>query len=383
LLHDAGGNRKYTVEALPRIIEELQKDGYTFTTVADLLGKKKEDLMPPVPEGSGYNLLQFNSIVAELGYYIGQLFYALFVIFLILGSIRLVMMLLLSVLQRRKERAKALLPFVGTPLVSIIVPAYNEEVNAVSSIENLLKCDYPNFNIVFVDDGSKDQTFEKVSNAFANHPKVQVFSKPNGGKASALNYGIAQTAANYVVCIDADTKLFPDAVSKLMVHFRDEQVGAVAGNVKVGNEVNILTRWQSIEYISSQNVDRKAFAYMNAITVVPGAIGAFRKEAIEKAGGFSTDTLAEDCDLTIRILRCGYLIDNENKAIAMTEAPETLSQFMKQRFRWTFGVMQTFWKTGMPCLMCTSRHWVGWHCPISCCSNILFRFLHPWRTYSC
>lgn len=344
LLHDAGGDRSATVKALPRIIEYLQKDGYTFTTVADLLGKKRDDLMPHVPPGSGYRILQINSFIAEFGYYIGRVLFALFILFLILGSIRLIMMLALSILQRRKEKARMLTSFTETPLVSIIVPAYNEEVNAVSSLENLLKCDYPNFNIVFVDDGSKDSTYEKVSAVFANHPKVQVHTKPNGGKASALNHGISLTDAEYVICIDADTKLLSDAVTKLMKHFNSENVGAVAGNVKVGNEVNILTRWQSIEYISSQNVDRKAFAYLNAITVVPGAIGAFRKEAVEAAGGFSTDTLAEDCDLTIRILRCGYRIDNENSAIAMTEAPETLKQFMKQRFRWTFGVMQTFWK---------------------------------------
>ena len=122
------------------------------------------------------------------------------------------------------------------------------------------------------------------------------------------------------------------------------EVGAVAGNVKVGNKVNLLTKWQAIEYVSSQNFDRKAFAYLNAITVVPGAIGAFRKKAIEDAGGFTTDTLAEDCDLTIRILRCSYVIENESLAIALTEAPETLNMFFKQRFRWSFGVMQTFWK---------------------------------------
>jgi len=128
------------------------------------------------------------------------------------------------------------------------------------------------------------------------------------------------------------------------MHFNDSTIGAVAGNVKVGNEVNLITRWQSIEYITSQNIDRKAFGYFNAITVVPGAIGAFSKLAIEEAGGFTSDTLAEDCDLTIRILRCGYSIANENNAIALTEAPETLKQFMSQRFRWTFGVLQTFWK---------------------------------------
>ncbi len=175
-----------------------------------------------------------------------------------------------------------------------------------------------------------------------------MLTKANGGKASALNFGIQHSNAEFVICIDADTKLLPDAVSKLMMHFGpinyEKPIGAVAGNVKVGNKVNLLTRWQSIEYVSSQNFDRKAFAYVNAITVVPGAIGAFRKKAIEEAGGFTTDTLAEDCDLTIRILRCNYSIANEPRAIAMTEAPETLKMFFKQRFRWSFGVMQTFWK---------------------------------------
>ncbi len=147
--------------------------------------------------------------------------------------------------------------------MSIIVPAYNEEVNAVSSIENLLKTDYPNFEIIFVDDGSKDGTFNKVKKAFAANSRVRVLTKANGGKASALNFGIQQSGAEFVVCIDADTKLLSDAVSRLMMHFGDvkyhsgQKVGAVAGNVKVGNTVNLLTRWQSIEYISSQNFDRK------------------------------------------------------------------------------------------------------------------------------
>ena len=267
-------------------------------------------------------------------------------------------------------------PLTGSPLVSIIVPAYNEEVNAVGSLHNLLRCDYPNFNLIFVDDGSGDHTFDQVNEAFKNHPLVKVFSKPNGGKASALNFGISHTDAEYVVCIDADTKLLPNAVSLMMRHFADEDAGAVAGNVKVGNEVNILTHWQSIEYISSQNIDRNAFAYFNGITVVPGAIGAFRKQAIEDAGGFTTDTLAEDCDLTIRILRCGYNIKNENKAIAYTEAPETLKQFMKQRFRWTFGVMQTFWKN-RDALFNFKTGRVGW---IVLPDMLLFKYIVPFLT---
>lgn len=352
LLHDAGGDRSATVEATGKIIRYFRSLGYQFVTVADLINKKPEDVMPVVPAGSGYYLLQFNAFLFEAGYWLGQSFYTLFLTFLILSSLRLLILGVWAILQKRKEKKEAKLFATASvdkyPLVSIIVPAYNEEVNAVSSLNNLLRCDYPNFNIIFVDDGSKDNTFENVNAAFANHPAVKVLSKVNGGKASALNYGISQTSAEYVVCIDADTKLATDAVSKMMEAFllspEKEKIGAVAGVVKTGNEINMLTRWQSIEYTTSQNFDRKAFAYVNAITVIPGAIGAFRTAAIFDAGGFTTDTLAEDCDITIRILRCGYTVVNQPKAYAYTEVPESLKQFNKQRFRWTFGVMQTFWK---------------------------------------
>jgi len=166
-----------------------------------------------------------------------------------------------------------------------------------------------------------------------------------------LNFGIGQTNNDYVICIDADTQLKSDAVTQLMKKFIGGQtnIGAVAGNVKVGNENNMITKWQSIEYTTAQNFDRRAFDLVNGITVVPGAIGAFRKEAIEKAGGFTTDTLAEDCDLTIRILRHGYRVVNCPEAIAITEAPETFPQFMKQRFRWSYGIMQSFWKNRDAC----------------------------------
>jgi len=344
LLHDAGGDRSATVDALPKIIEYFHKEGYQFTTVADLMGKTRDDVMPPVPNYKENYLLRFNYLLAEAGYYLGKFFNATFILFLVLGSIRLLTVLILAIRARKKEKAKELIPLKNSPLVSIIVPAFNEEVNAVSSLNNLLKCTYPNFNIIFIDDGSSDQTLEVVKNAFENHPQVTILHKPNGGKASALNYGIGHTDAPILVCIDADTKLKPDAVERMAMHFIKEEVGAVAGNVKVGNEINLITRWQSIEYTTSQNMDRKAFSLLNAITVVPGAIGAFRKSAVLEAGGFTSDTLAEDCDLTIRILREGYIISNENGAIAMTEAPESIKQFLKQRFRWTFGVLQTFWK---------------------------------------
>ncbi|MEO7312068.1 MAG: polysaccharide deacetylase family protein [Chitinophagaceae bacterium] len=357
LLHDAGGDdRSATVEALPRIIEYFQQRGYTFTNISNILHKTKDEVMPPVATGSGYYLLQMNLLLAEIGYWCGHFLFSMFIVFIFLGMARLVFMLVLVIRERKRSKnvQYAIYGDAATPLVSVIVPAYNEELNAVSSLQNLLLQNYPNFNVVFIDDGSKDTTYEKVMAAFEANPRVQVFTKPNGGKASALNYGIMQTDAPYVVCIDADTKLYPDAVSQLMKHFtssspspqaeRSKPVGAVAGNVKVGNEVNMLTRWQAIEYISSQNFDRQAFANINAITVVPGAIGGFLKKALDDAGGFTTDTLAEDCDVTIRILKAGYLVENENKAVAMTEAPESLPQFLKQRTRWSFGVMQTFWK---------------------------------------
>jgi len=397
LLHDAGGDgREATVEALPRIIEYFQKRGFHFTTVSDILGKTRDEMMPPVPKGSGYYLLQINYYFAELGYWSGHILFSTFIVFMVLSVSRVLFIAFIATKEFFREKKYALAAWwtpdgAGAPLVSIIVPAYNEEVNAVSSVESLLRGDYPHFEIIFVDDGSLDATYAKVSETFAGHPQVKVYTKPNGGKASALNYGIGRSEAEFVICIDADTKLVPNAISRLVMHFGDNKgfrtkkgggtgqtacggiVGAVAGNVKVGNQVNLMTRWQAIEYISSQNFDRKAFAYLNAITVVPGAIGAFRKQAIEEAGGFTTDTLAEDCDLTIRILRCGYTIENDNTAIAWTEAPETLKQFFKQRFRWSYGVMQTFWKN-RDALLNWKYRWLGY----AALPNILiFQYIIP------
>lgn len=266
-------------------------------------------------------------------------------------------MAVMALMQKRRNnryQQAYSLPLAECPAVSIIVPAYNEEVNAVKTIENLLQQDYPHFDIIFVDDGSKDATHQKVQDAFYRYNRVKVLTKPNGGKASALNFGISQTRNEYVICIDADTQLKTDAVTQLMKRMmapvnNNSETGAVAGNVKVGNENTILTKWQSIEYTTAQNFDRRAFDLINGITVVPGALGAFKKEAIEKAGGFTADTFAEDCDLTIRILRSGYQVINCTEAIAVTEVPETLKQFMKQRFRWSYGIMQAFWKNRDAC----------------------------------
>jgi len=348
LLHDAGGNREATVEALPRIIHYFKSRGIQFASVSEILNLPKDVIMPPVHG----DIVKFSGWASAIFYWSEKLLVGAFWVAIILGLGRILFMGILAALQfyQSKKEKKLLAAFKEVKdKVSIIVPAYNEEVNAVKTIENLLQLNYENLDIIFVDDGSTDHTYEKISNKFLNESKVKVLTKDNGGKATALNFGIANCDSDYVICIDADTQLMPDAVGKLMKYFSQPDVGAIAGNVKVGNERTILTTWQSIEYTTAQNFDRRAFDLINCITVVPGAIGAFKREAIVKAGGFTSDTLAEDCDLTVRILRNGYVIRNCDEAIAITEAPETLNQFMKQRFRWNYGIMQSFWKNKDAC----------------------------------
>lgn len=356
LLHDSGGNsRQATVDALPKIIEYFRKRGCKFTTVADLMGKSKNDLMPKI-QLSWENRMNF--IFAESSYWLNKIIFLLFIIGIILSISRMIIIMIIAYIRKLSENEEESIVDDGLvsekPFVSVIVPAYNEEVNCLRTINSLLNQDYPNLEIVFVDDGSKDSTYNKVFEAFKDNPNVKVFTKVNGGKATALNFGIEKASYEFLVCIDADTQLKTDAVSFLMDKFYirdaekhkvlDPKIGAIAGNVKVGNEVNMISRWQSIEYITSQNFDRRAFDYLECITVVPGAIGAFRKEAVLIAGGFTSDTLAEDCDLTMRLHGKGYLIRNCTSAISYTEVPETMEQFLKQRFRWSFGVIQSFWK---------------------------------------
>ncbi len=348
LLHDAGGDtREETVKALPGIIHFFKSHGYQFTTIADVLHKSKADLMPPIRDDANSGIMGTFYDIFIQGIFYGNwflLYLFLSAIFLAVGRVLLIAVLAIrQFFEDKKEIAERK---AGAKLypVSIIVPAYNEEVTAIKTIQSLLLLDYFEFEIIFIDDGSKDKTYELVKASYGNHPMVNVLTKPNGGKASALNFGIAHSKYEFAVCIDADTQLKNDAIQHLMAYFTDDEIGAVAGTVKVGNETNIITIWQSIEYITAQNMDRRAFDLINSITVVPGAIGAFRKAAIFKAGAFTSDTLAEDCDLTMRILKQGYIIKNCAEAIAYTEAPETLGALLKQRFRWSFGVIQSFWK---------------------------------------
>jgi cellulose synthase/poly-beta-1,6-N-acetylglucosamine synthase-like glycosyltransferase len=230
------------------------------------------------------------------------------------------------------------------PDVTVLIPAHNEENVIVQTVSSVLDANTKNLQIIVVNDGSTDRTGELLDENFGADSRVHIIHQVNRGKSAALSLAMSQAQTKIVVTIDADTEIEPDAISKLLRHFSDPRVGAVAGNVKVGNRTRWLTRWQALEYITSQNMEKRAFDLLNCITVVPGALGAWRTEAIEAAGGITSDTVAEDADLTIAIRRLGWRISYDEEAIAWTEAPETPGALIRQRFRWTFGTLQSFWK---------------------------------------
>jgi peptidoglycan-N-acetylglucosamine deacetylase len=343
LLHDGGGDRHMTVEALKQFVPKLQAAGFKFVTVSQLLNDTRDQVMPPL-KGEDLILLPFERVFFYLWYVIATFLTLAFLTAIGLGIARIFFITPLAIVANRKAKSVPMLPLLEEPFVSVIVAAYNEEEVIVRTIESVLGSSYKQIEVIVVDDGSKDTTLHVVQKAFAGNSMVTVLSQENGGKAAALNFGMDHCRGDVYVYLDADTILASDAIQKLVRHFADEKVGAVAGNVKVGNRINTLTRLQSVEYIASQNLDRRAYAYINTVTVVPGAIGAWRKTAVQSAGGYTSDTLAEDMDLTWRVRLAGWKIDNESEAIAYTEAPATLSSFFKQRFRWTFGTLQCLFK---------------------------------------
>jgi cellulose synthase/poly-beta-1,6-N-acetylglucosamine synthase-like glycosyltransferase len=208
----------------------------------------------------------------------------------------------------------------------------------------VLESDYPGLELIIADDGSKDRTSALVAERYAHDPRVTLMTLVNGGKASALNRALQRASGEIVIALDADTQFLPDTISKLVRWFSDERIGAVAGNARVGNRINLVTRWQAIEYVTAQNVERRALDALGAITVVPGAVGAWRRSALDAVGGYPEDTLAEDQDLTIAIQRRGWRVAYDVEAIALTEAPETFRALSKQRYRWSFGTLQCLWK---------------------------------------
>jgi cellulose synthase/poly-beta-1,6-N-acetylglucosamine synthase-like glycosyltransferase/peptidoglycan/xylan/chitin deacetylase (PgdA/CDA1 family)/spore germination protein YaaH len=345
LLHDSGGDRSATVAALPMLIDQLRAKGYQFTTVADLAGMTEAEAMPAVPQDQTF----YASTDAYVFYaisIIGWIMKWLFLIGIILGLGRMVFIGALAFAQYARSRRREAERFGEgyEPLVSVVVPAYNEERVIVKTINSLLASDYNNFEIIVVDDGSTDNTFKLVQETFANEKRIATFTKENGGKAEALNYGWRVAKGDVIIALDADTLFQKQTISALAHRFADTTIGAVAGNAKVGNRINVVTKWQALEYVTSQNFDRRAFASLNCITVVPGSVGAWRRSVLEGAGGFSSDTLAEDQDLTIQIRKLGCHIGYEENAVGLTEAPDSLRNLAKQRFRWSYGTLQCMWK---------------------------------------
>jgi cellulose synthase/poly-beta-1,6-N-acetylglucosamine synthase-like glycosyltransferase/peptidoglycan/xylan/chitin deacetylase (PgdA/CDA1 family) len=345
LLHSAGGDRSETVKALPRIIDGIRQRGYEIVPVSALLGKTRADVMPPISANE-----QWASWIDGLNFSLFGLIssFIIFVFFVgdVLMSARLILVGALAVFDRFRRRNDVVDPSYR-PSVAVLIPAYNEEKVIERTVQSVLESDYPNLRVIVIDDGSKDQTAAVTRNAFRREiadGRVVLLTKPNSGKAAALNYALEHVTEELFVGIDADTIIAPDAISKLVPHFRDSRVAAMAGNAKVGNRVNLWTRWQALEYITSQNFERRALNTLNAVSVVPGAIGAWRTADVRAAGGYHHDTVAEDADLTMALLQAGYHVNYEDRALAYTEAPTTPNGLMRQRFRWSFGIMQAVWK---------------------------------------
>ncbi len=345
LLHDGGGNRSQTVKALGMMIDGLRARGYEIVPVSDLLGKTRAEIMPPIStnerwaawvDGLSFGMFGLISSFIIFVFFVGD----------VLMSGRLVLVGTLAIFDRFHRRKSNFDP-TYRPAVAVLIPAYNEAKVIDRTVRSVLDSNYQHLRVIVIDDGSTDTTLEVTRAAFQNEiaaGRVTVLTKPNSGKADALNFGLEQVTEELFVGIDADTLVAPDAISKLVPHFSNPRVAAMAGNAKVGNRVNLWTRWQALEYITSQNFERRALNTLNAVSVVPGAIGAWRTAAVRAAGGYQHDTVAEDADLTMALLQAGYWVNYEDRALAYTEAPTKASGLMRQRFRWSFGIMQSVWK---------------------------------------
>ncbi len=342
LLHDGGGTRTATIEALPRIIEHFRSAGYRFVSLGELMNKSRAEMMP-VPSEEEMRWARIEGRAFDTKSNFVKAVGILFLVAIYLTLLRTLVFGVLACVQKLRLR-KQHFDRSFRPPVSVVIAAYNEEKVIARTIGSILGNGYEDLEIVVVDDGSKDGTLKVLREQFGSHPHVQILTQANGGKSAALNNAIAHATNEILIAVDADTIFRPGTIAYLTRHFSDPKVGAVSGNARVGNRQKWITRFQSIEYIYGFNLDRRALDLLNAITVVPGAVGAWRKELILKAGGFGHDTLAEDTDLTLAIRREGYRIRYEENAIAYTEAPQDTRSLAKQRFRWAFGTLQAAWK---------------------------------------
>ncbi|MFI8927928.1 bifunctional polysaccharide deacetylase/glycosyltransferase family 2 protein [Streptomyces sp. NPDC053474] len=339
LMHDSGGDRSQTVAALGRLLPKLQREGYAFTNLTEALHAPSAHA-----QARGLALWQgriWIALVTASEYVTDILVVGLAVIgFLVLG--RFALMLVLSALHTRRVRKRGFRW--GAPVtepVSVLVPAYNEAKCIENTVRSLMASDHP-IEVIVVDDGSSDGTARIVEGL--GLPDVRVVRQHNAGKPAALNRGLANARHDLVVMMDGDTVFEASTVRELVQPFGDPRVGAVAGNAKVGNRDSLIGAWQHIEYVMGFNLDRRMYDVLRCMPTIPGAVGAFRRSALERVGGMSDDTLAEDTDITMALHRDGWRVVYAERARAWTEAPETARQLWSQRYRWSYGTMQAIWK---------------------------------------
>ncbi|MFI5890279.1 bifunctional polysaccharide deacetylase/glycosyltransferase family 2 protein [Actinoplanes sp. NPDC051513] len=333
LFHDAGGDRGQTVAALDRLIPLLQQRGYRFSTVTGQVNPEAGTAEVWRGRALAWTVRGSDAVLRLL-----------WVLLILAGGLivaRTLILFVFSVAHARRRRAPTWSwgPEVNDP-VTIVVPAYNERETIGAAVASMSRSEHPDVSVLVVDDESTDGTAEVVE-AMDN---VQVVRIPSGGKARALNAGVALSRADLIVMVDADTVVLPDSVHRLVQPFADPEVGAVAGNVKVSNRRGLLGKWQHIEYVIGFNLDRRLYDTFGCIPTVPGALGAFRRAALDDTRGLSTGTLAEDTDLTLAIQQAGWRVVYEETAVAYTEAPATVRQLWRQRYRWSYGTMQALWK---------------------------------------
>ncbi|MEV7089820.1 bifunctional polysaccharide deacetylase/glycosyltransferase family 2 protein [Streptomyces sp. NPDC093085] len=387
LFHDAGGDRTDTLKALPAYIKKMKAKGYTFTTVsgaqadgqaAEAEGGQAVDQEagavagaagggaggPPggTPgaggatgpggnveqmahrQATGATLWEGRALIAAVAvaeWSVPGLATGLAVVGVaVMGRFALMLVLARRHHRQRNRRRFAWGPPVYEP-VSVIVPAYNEKECIANTLNSLAASTHP-IEIVVVDDGSTDGTAEIAESL--GLPNVRVVRQENAGKSAALNNGVRQATHDIVVMMDGDTVFEPDTVRQLVQPFGDERVGAVAGNAKVGNRNTVIGAWQHIEYVMGFNLDRRMYDLLRCMPTIPGAIGAFRRRAVLDVGGMSEDTLAEDTDITIALHRAGWRVVYAEHARAWTEAPASVGQLWRQRYRWSYGTMQALWK---------------------------------------
>ena len=341
LMHDAGGNREQTVEALPEVVEYLRNRGDEIVLISDLLGRTRDDLMPMATTGGQLYYRLVSGTGFKIFHGIETFVWALLLVATGLVLIRTLLLIWLA------SRFRGVPPWSGEiqPALTILIAAYNEEKVIAATVRSVLDTDYGGpIEVLVVNDGSLDATAQIVADLATTERQVRLINRPNGGKAAALACGFDQARHGIVVLLDADTHFTHDTLRHLVQPLRDERVGAVSGHARVGNLHSFIARCQDLEYICGFNLDRRAYAHWNCITVAPGAISAVRMSAYREVGGLSHDTLAEDTDLTLALHRAKWRVAYAPDAVAFTEAPEKLGTLARQRFRWAYGTMQCLWK---------------------------------------